>query len=138
MQHTTMKQFNFASSCVAFNNGNGNFNIVALPPMVQLSSVNAVNCSDINGDGLPDIIAGGNNFWFPPQFGRLDANFGTVLLNKGKRLFEWLYPNESGLNLSGQVRDVVTVRNNKRRFVLFLINDEYPALYEINNRQQTK
>ena len=138
MQHTTMKQFNFTSSCIAFNNGNGKFNVVALPPMVQLSSVNAVNCSDINGDGLPDIIAGGNNFWFPPQFGRLDANFGTVLLNKGKRSFEWLYPNESGLNLSGQVRDVVTIQNNKRRFVLFLINDEYPALYEINNRQQTK
>ena len=55
--------------------------------MLQLSSVNSLQLTDVNGDGYTDIIAGGNEFGFLPQFGRLDASFGNVLLNDGKGHF---------------------------------------------------
>ena len=37
-----VKKFNYCSSIVAINEGNGQFNIHRLPTMVQLSSVNAI------------------------------------------------------------------------------------------------
>jgi hypothetical protein len=36
-----VKQFDFSPSCVAINKGNGQFIVEKLPPMIQLSSVNA-------------------------------------------------------------------------------------------------
>ncbi len=36
---------------------------------------------------IPDLILGGNEFGFLPQFGRLDGSFGDVLMNDGKGNF---------------------------------------------------
>ena len=70
--------------------------------MVQLSSVNAIHCTDINKDGLPDLILGGNNFGLQPQFSRLDASFGHVLLNMGKGVFNWIDAKQSGHGITGR------------------------------------
>jgi hypothetical protein len=129
-----VKQFNFTPSCIAYNRSGGNFDIKPLPPMVQLSSVNAIRCADLNHDGLPDLVLGGNNFTYPPQFGRLDASLGHVLLNEGKGQFKWLYPDASGLDITGMVRDIAFIRGAGKEYLLFLINDEFPALYEIKSR----
>ena len=129
LQHTKTRQFNYAASCIAYNEGQGKFTVQPLDPMVQLSSVNAVNCFDINGDGKKDLIIGGNKFWFPTQFGRLDASLGSVLINKGNRLYSWLYPNESGLNITGEVKDIVSVKSPGKNQFLFLVNDNFPVLY---------
>src|SRR5678815_3130945 len=37
---SVIKKFNYSSSCVAINNGNGNFTVQKLPPMSQLSCIN--------------------------------------------------------------------------------------------------
>jgi len=42
-----VKQFDYVSSIVAINNGNGNFTIKKLPAMSQLSCINAIHCMDI-------------------------------------------------------------------------------------------
>jgi hypothetical protein len=39
---------------------------------------------DINNDGYIDLVLGGNQYEFKPQFTRLDSNFGSVLLGKKK------------------------------------------------------
>jgi enediyne biosynthesis protein E4 len=126
-----VKQFNYASSCIAFNELNGQFKIDRLPPLVQLSSMNAMGIFDVNGDHLPDLVAGGNNFNFPTQFGRLDASLGWVVLNKGKRQLNCLYPDQSGINITGQVRDVSVITIKDKQYALFLVNDDFPALYAI-------
>jgi hypothetical protein len=125
-------QCNYTSSIVALNKGNGRFEIRPLPAMVQLSSVNAILCRDINGDGQPDLVLGGNEFGFLPQFGRLDASFGQVLLGDGKGDMTWLPPARSGLDLPGQIRDIAWLPGRKTTHLLFLRNDELPALYEVN------
>ena len=56
MQSATVKTFNYSSSVIAWNEGNGKFTIQELPLEVQLSSVNAVLCKDINNDGKLDIV----------------------------------------------------------------------------------
>ncbi len=135
LQQAKIKQFNYAPSCIAYNAGPGKFVIQPLDKMVQLSSVNAVNCSDIDGDGVKDIIIGGNKFWFPTQFGRLDASFGSVLINKGKRNFTWLYPNQSGLDITGEVKDIVSIAEKDKKQLLFLLNDAFPVLYEVAKKE---
>ena len=132
LKNTLVKKFNYTSSIVAINNGNGNFTIQKLPDMVQLSSVNAIEVADINNDGNADLILGGNEFGFLPQFGRLDASFGHVLINNGKGKFTWINPKHSGLQLPEQIRDIKEIKNKDSFYLLFLRNDEYPALYKVN------
>ena len=133
LKNALTKQFNYPSSCVAINNGNGQFIIQKLPVMVQMSSVNAIHCMDINADGFIDLVMGGNQFDFQPQLERLDASSGDVLVNDGHGNFKWVEPARTGLNLKGQLRDIEEVRVGSRRNLLFLQNDEYPTFYELNN-----
>ncbi|MEO8171821.1 MAG: FG-GAP-like repeat-containing protein, partial [Sediminibacterium sp.] len=125
-----VKQFNYNASVIAINNGNGQFSIQQLPMELQLSSVNAIHCTDVNNDGKIDIIAGGNEFGFLPQFERLDAGAGYVLLNKGNAAFSLLSAAQSGIELTGQVRDIEEIKNPSGNSLLFLRNDMYPVLFK--------
>lgn len=129
---STVKQFNYCSSIVAFNQGNGRFRIQKLPSQMQLSSVNAIQCLDLNHDGHPDLVAGGNEFGFLPQFGRLDGSFGHILLGDGKGNFTWLDPTRTGLQLPGQIRDIKEIKGKNDR-LLFLRNNDYPVLFSVNS-----
>jgi hypothetical protein len=132
MEKSIVKDFNYTSSCVAINDGNGNFSLQKLPSMVQLSSVNAASCIDINHDGHVDLVLGGNQFGLLPQFERLDASLGHVLLNDGKGGFSWLWPAQSGIQVRGMIRDIATIKGKNKTWLLFLQNDDYPVLYELN------
>ena len=88
----------------------------------------------MNADGKPDLILGGNDFNLLPQFCRLDGSYGHVLLNKGNRHFEWLYPDRSGLQLGGQIRDIVTINGKDKSYVMILQNNETPVLYRLNGK----
>ena len=129
-----VRMFNYTSSCIAINDGKGNFTVQALPPMVQLSCVNAILCTDINEDGKVDLLMGGNDFNFLPQFSSLDASYGHVLINKGKAQFDWLPSRESGLSVRGQIKDIKEIMIKEERQFLFLQNDDYPVLYKLNKR----
>ena len=135
MKNTLVKDFTYNNSCIAYNDGNGNFTIQPLPPQVQFSSVNAIAFTDVNNDGKTDIIMGGNNFETLPQFSRLDASYGHVLVNKGARNFQWLAPKTSGLSIRGVVRDIVPIKNASGKSLLFLQNNDYPVFYNINASQ---
>lgn len=138
LKTSLVKKFNYCPSIVAINLGHGQFIIQKLPAIVQFSSVNAIQCADLNGDGFTDLILGGNEFGFLPQFGRLDGNFGDVLLNDGEGNFSFVANARSGLNLRGQVRDIALINGPKKKRVLFLINDEYPFLYELESQVKSK
>ncbi len=126
---STVKTFSYSSSCIAYNNNNGNFKVETLPITSQLSCINAILCKDINGDGKIDLIMGGNLPDCLPQFGRLDANVGMVLMNKGNKVFAELSSSESGILLSGVVRDIENIKTKKGYLMLFLRNNDYPVLY---------
>ncbi|HEY4064648.1 MAG TPA: VCBS repeat-containing protein [Puia sp.] len=134
LDSSLVRQFNEPASIVAINEGNGQFSIQKLPARTQLSSVNAIRCLDVNGDGHPDLVLAGNEFGFLPQFGRLDASVGQILLNNGKGVFTVLPPDRSGLDVSGQTRDIAEITGKDRTWLLFLRNDEYPILYRLNKK----
>ncbi|TDH29372.1 CRTAC1 family protein [Segetibacter sp. 3557_3] len=131
LEKAVVKIFNYPSSCVALNRGNATFEISKLPPAVQFSSVNAILVKNINNDQLPDLVIGGNNFNFLPQFCRLDASFGDVLVNAGKGRFEVMHPAVSGIEIRGVVREIKQVDTRSASLLLILQNDNKPVVYKI-------
>ena len=131
MKQCQVKQFNYAASIVAINNGDGNFIVQKLPAIVQLSSVNAISTVDINNDGFADLVLAGNRYDFLPQFERQDASFGNVLINNKKGGFTLMEPAQSGLQIKGEVKDIEQFKNANNNYLLFLRNDDYPALFQI-------
>ena len=138
IQSSVVKQFNYASSCVAINEGNGKFSIKALPVMAQLSCINAIMPVDVNGDGYIDLVSGGNQFGFLPQFEKLDGSFADVMINDGKGNFTSIETKKSGLELRGEVRDIAIIKNFKGSYLLFLQNNEIPELFKLNNFSKKK
>jgi hypothetical protein len=131
VEKATVKNVNYLSSIIALNNGQGIFAPKALMPAIQFSCINSILCTDINNDGLIDIIMGGNNFNLLPQFGRLDANRGNVLINSGKAKFNNLSSEKSGIDLSGEVRDIQIITIHNKKHLLFTINSKKPVCYEM-------
>ncbi len=130
-----VKKVNYTSSCVAINQGNGKFTIQNLPARAQLSCVNIIHSIDLNQDGHPDLVLGCNQFGFQPQFERLDASLGDILINNGKGVFIWQDNAKTGLTLKGEVRDIQEIKSKTKRYLLFLQNDAYPVLTEINDKE---
>ncbi|MFM7720902.1 MAG: FG-GAP-like repeat-containing protein, partial [Sediminibacterium sp.] len=126
-----MKLYNYTSSIIAWGKGNGQFDIQRLPNEVQFSSLNAMVSTDVNADGKTDLVLGGNQFGFLPQFGRLDANYGLVLINKGKRVLEVVEDKQSGLAITGQVRDMVLFQQGVQKKVLFFRNNQAPVFMKL-------
>lgn len=131
LEKSLVKTINYAASCIAVNEGNGKFTIKKLPLATQLSCINSILCTDVNKDGLTDLVMGGNCFGFLPQFARMDASFGHVLLNKEKGDFADLSGKQSGLELTGVIRDIKEIPAKDGRYLLILQNDETPMLFRV-------
>lgn len=133
-EKSIMNKTTLGESIIAFNEGDGKFIIKKLPNWVQFSCVCGITCTDVNGDGNPDLILGGNNFEFKPQYSRLDANYGSVLLGNGQRDFEWQDYNTSGFFIKNEIKHISQFKDkNGKTFIITAINDDKPKIYKIEN-----
>jgi enediyne biosynthesis protein E4 len=120
-------------SVIAINKGNGQFAIKLMPKEVQLSSVNTSCVMDVNKDGVLDIVLGGNKFEFKPQFGRLDANHGSVLLGSKKGTYSWLSYPKSGFFVTGEIQKLRMIRNkNNTTAIIAVLNNSTPKIFTTN------
>ncbi|MEN8125185.1 MAG: VCBS repeat-containing protein [Bacteroidota bacterium] len=132
-KNSIKKKMNISETIIAINEGENKFIIKKLPTRVQLSCINDISCFDINKDGNLDLIMGGNNFEFKPQFSRLDADYGDVLLNEGNLEFTWQNYNKSGIFIKSEVKHINQLKDkNGKTFILFAINNEKPKIFSIN------
>ena len=131
LNNSVIKFFNYSSSCIAYNKGPGNFEIKKLPVAAQLSCINAILCTDIDGDGKTDLMFGGNLPDCLPQFGRLDANQGIVFINKTNQQWEEIPAKQSGINVKGVTRDIKWIAEKNGAALLFLQNNDYPVMYKM-------
>ncbi|MFM2337993.1 MAG: hypothetical protein RL115_1186 [Bacteroidota bacterium] len=132
VKNAVVHTYNTSASYIAYNETNLNFTLTPLPVGAQLSSTNTIQCVDVNGDNQKDIVTAGNITCCLPQFGRLDASYGNVFINKGKRIFETLSATKSGLDVTGMTRELKTIDLHDHKGFLFLRNDDYPILYKLN------
>jgi hypothetical protein len=125
-----VKQVNYLSSAIVINDGKGNFRIQALDPLSQLSCINSIQEWDVNKDGFPDFVIGGNNTYLLPQFSSLDACRAKVLLNDKKGNLNIVSKDESGLDVKGVVREIKKIKTTSKSKLLFLVNNRAPELFE--------
>ncbi|MFT5863873.1 MAG: hypothetical protein ACI828_002541, partial [Flavobacteriales bacterium] len=134
IENSITKEVRQSASVIAINDGRGNFEITELPYQVQLSCVCGISCRDLNNDGFKDIIMGGNNFEFKPQYSQLDANFGSVLLSNGGANYEWQNYNESGFYVRGEIKHLQTFSDaNGKMFMIVALNNDKPKIFALND-----
>lgn len=122
---------NISESIIAVNEGEGKFSIKVLPGRVQWSCVCGISCTDVNDDGNPDLIMGGNNYGLKPQFSRQDASFGHVLLGDGKMGFEWQEYSKSGFFVRDEIRHLQLFKDKSGKEYMFAaINNGEPKVFE--------
>jgi hypothetical protein len=116
------------------NKGNGKFEISALPQEVQLSPIYGLNTGDFNKDGHLDIVMGGNFTASRVKFGHYDAIKGICLLGNGKGQFSYEDASETGLMLSGEVRDIQRIVSARgEEHLIFARNNDTPKIYKTTN-----
>ncbi|MFV8341767.1 VCBS repeat-containing protein [Flavobacterium sp. XS2P39] len=133
VENSIQKTVNIQESVIAINKGNGKFEIKALPKEVQFSCVNAICALDVNKDGFLDLILGGNQYEFKPQFSRLDASYGGVLLGSKKGTFSWTPYNKSGFFIKGEVKQLKIIKNKNNDFsIIAAVNDNTTKIFKRN------
>lgn len=131
---STVKEINTFKSVVIFNKGNNEFLVEELPVEAQLSSIHAIETTDLNSDGVLDIIMAGNDVDLKPQFGRLDANYGLVFLGSKDGSFSTVRSNVSGFFLKGEVKNLSFIRSlNGDSLLLAGINNTKPKLFKLKS-----
>ncbi|MCK5344609.1 MAG: RNA-binding protein, partial [Candidatus Heimdallarchaeota archaeon] len=127
------KAVTFATT-VFYGNKEGTFTVQPLPTEVQYSPVYAIMSRDFNSDGIKDLLLAGNFHGTNPQIGRYDANYGILLTpEKGARGYAVMPIRQSGLSLTGQVRDMISLRyRNGQEVIIFTKNDDPIQVYEIS------
>jgi enediyne biosynthesis protein E4 len=124
----------FASS-IAINKGGSGFSLLAMPTPAQFAPVYATIATDVDGDGVGDLVIAGNLYGAQPALGRYDASEGLVL--RGTRGSDGTVEAEgfsrTGLRIEGEVRRmkllrlagggraIAVARNNERLQVLRLL-----------------
>ena len=133
IDNSIQKTVNIQESVIAINKGNGKFEIQVMPKEVQFSTVNTICTADVNKDGILDILLGGNEFEFKPQFGRLDSNYGNVLLGNKKGTYTWTSYSKSGFYIKGEVKHIQKIKNkNNTISIIAVVNDNAPKIFKLN------
>ena len=115
-----------------FENKGGRFALRSLPVQAQFSPVYKIIAEDWNKDGSVDLLLLGNNDFPRLKMGKMDANFGIVLLNDGKGNFKNLDYKDSGLLLAGDVKDAAVINIGTERLLLIGINNSEWINYKWN------
>ncbi len=97
-----------------------------LPLQAQFSPVYTVTLMDYNKDGNEDVLLCGNINHARLRFGKYDANYGVLLQGDGKGGFTYINQQQSGFDLWGDVRSVLTINNT----LLFGINQQAIKAYK--------
>jgi len=111
-------QANNFSSCYIQNNGNGKFEIKALPAMAQLAPLNGMVADDFNNDGNLDIAVCGNDYGNEVTAGRYDAMNGLVMLGDGKGNFKPQTILQSGFFVPGDAKALIRLRGANNAYLL--------------------
>ncbi len=130
LKNTTIKTVNNFASLVAYNKGKGDFDIKELPQEVQLSCVCDIETEDLNDDGILDLILAGNEHNFKPQFSRLDASRGNILLSDGNG--NYIDQKSSGFIAQDQVRAMRWIENTSgEKYLITGINNKAPKIFKL-------
>jgi hypothetical protein len=130
-------QANYFKTAFIKNNGNGSFEIIALPTMAQQSSLNGMLVDDFNGDGNLDLLINGNDHGIEVSTGRYDAFNGLVLKGNGRGAFTALSILQSGWFVPGNAKALVKLKSSRGKTLIAASqNRESLKMFVVNNGSQ--
>ena len=128
LSNSILKEVIISESVLAYNEGENQYRIEALPQEIQFTCVNVIIATDLNDDNLTDIILGENNYSYKPQFGRLDAGFAHLLLGSESGFMK---PERIGTSGQGVVQSIKEITMNDQQYLILGINNERSKIYKV-------
>jgi hypothetical protein len=98
----------FKSSYIE-NKGNGDFAVVALPMLTQISPVYGALAGDYDHDGNLDALLVGNSYATEASTGRYDAAIGSYLRGNGKGGFTYIESRRTGFMVDQDAKSLVAL-----------------------------
>jgi hypothetical protein len=125
----TLKQaleFHIETLATSFieNLGSGKFDIKPFSKRAQISNVNSIIIRDVDHDNHKDLIFGGNLHTMDVRTVRNDGSIGLWMKGDGKGNFEPMPFLESGLDISGDVREVRTMDIQGNTYLVVAKNND--------------
>lgn len=134
MQKAVKQEAYILSSSILINGGDGRMILRPLPQEAQFSPVYGIEVTDVDGDGHPDILLGGNLHNVKPEVGRYDASYGLLLQGDGSGNFVARKSEESGILIHGEVRDMITLKSGRSNILVISRNNDSVILLKPFNR----
>ncbi|HEX7014734.1 MAG TPA: VCBS repeat-containing protein, partial [Cyclobacteriaceae bacterium] len=116
-----LKAYQFSS--VIMVNQSGHFETKRLPTLAQLSAVNGIIVKDFDGDGIKDLLLGGNKFDTEVETTPADASPGLFLRGGVDLSYTPVRSFESGFFVPFNVKDIRLVQDGSSAAVLVTVND---------------
>lgn len=124
------KLCNHLLSGVFLNKGNGKYEFSEFPDLLQTSRINTIAQLDWNFDGKKDYVVAGNYLGNKHQFGAADALMPYILENQGGGKYRVVQPEESGLFVDGQVKQIYVQQKGNKCRLLFVRNNDKIQVYD--------
>jgi hypothetical protein len=123
---------NTLTSGVLWNDGQGRFEFRALPFPAQAAPSFGVAAEDVDGDGHGDIVMAQNFYGPQRETGRMNGGVGLLLKGDGKGEFTAVWPNQSGVFVPGDARQVVmaNVHGDESLEIVVAVNNGALQVFE--------
>jgi hypothetical protein len=131
MAGADVKTANYMKSVWLENIGGGKYRMHALPNEAQLAPLYGMQCTDVNGDGFPDLLLVGNDYGMETGQGRADAFNGLVLLNQGGKSFRPLGFETSGFLVPGDARALAQCKVGNSLYMVATQNRKPLTLFKL-------
>ena len=130
LEKAEIKEVNTFESVYLENLGSNKYKLTPLPILAQTSKIMTLFLDDYDGDGIKDVIIGGNFYGSNMYQARYDASYGLILKSDGKGNFKTIIPTKSGLMLEGEIRDIQKITVNKLPYYLVARNNNSLQIFK--------
>lgn len=112
-----------------WENQNGSFTRHDFPNPVQIAPVYGIGITDLNADGLPELLMAGNKYGMDVETNRCDAGNGSYLQNKGKGQLSFVDNRFSGFWAIKEGRDLGIMRSIGNKKLIVVANNNGPLQF---------
>jgi hypothetical protein len=133
MKGVSILTANYMKSVWIENLGQDKFTLHELPIEAQMAPLYGIQSSDVNHDGMPDMLLTGNDFGMETGQGRADAFNGLVLLNKGNKTFDPVNFEKSGFFVPGDARALSLIQIKDKTYFVATQNRKGLSFFGTSN-----
>lgn len=137
LDEALQKELHETRSMVLMSTDDGGYRPVPLPEPAQWFPVMAIFADDVDGDGITDLILGGNIHDVKPSYGGAqDAGHGLFLRGLGNGEFSAEPHYRSGFYAPGEVRGIEGLTlGQAQKTILVIRNNDTPLLFTLPGAQ---